>query len=376
MISIWEKGVFFAPQDVIIIGSGFSGLWSAFYLKKKHPNLKITVLDRGVLPCGASTRNAGFACFGSLSELMYDSKTMGVDKMLELVELRFKGLQRIQKHFKKNIDFSLTGGYELFYEPSTTTAELENSSGYLNTLLKPITSLKNTFTLSDEKLAPFGFSSTNHLIENSLEGYLHPGKLLRCLLQKVQGMGVLVMVGIDVKNIQKRGVLMKVNTNAAYQFSAEKVLIATNAFAAELLPHAGITPARGQVLVTSPIKALPFKGTFHSDEGFYYFRNVGNRVLLGGARNKAFSQEETTDVDLSDAIQKTLERYLAEMVLPTCKEPYTIEHRWAGIMGMGRKKTPVVEQVEEGIFCAVGLGGMGVALAPEIGNQAAKLLMD
>ncbi|MGZ3840207.1 MAG: FAD-dependent oxidoreductase, partial [Flavisolibacter sp.] len=67
--SVWEKETFFAPQDVMILGSGFVGLWSAYYLKKKQPALRITILERGLIPTGASTRNAGFACFGSLSEV-------------------------------------------------------------------------------------------------------------------------------------------------------------------------------------------------------------------------------------------------------------------------------------------------------------------
>ena len=122
-ISIWEKETFFAQQDVIIIGSGFVGLWSAFYLKKKHPKLKVTIVDRGITPIGASTRNAGFACFGSLSELVWDARTMGTDKMLELVEMRFKGLEKIQKYFgKKEIDFEMCGGYEL-YEEGTISVE-------------------------------------------------------------------------------------------------------------------------------------------------------------------------------------------------------------------------------------------------------------
>ena len=70
-VSIWEKESFYASQDVIIIGSGFVGLWSAYYLKKKDPDLKVTVIERGQIPTGASTRNAGFACFGSLSELVH-----------------------------------------------------------------------------------------------------------------------------------------------------------------------------------------------------------------------------------------------------------------------------------------------------------------
>ena len=102
MISIWEKETFFAPYDVVIAGSGFVGLWSALQLKKKKPKLRICIVDRGVIPTGASTRNAGFACFGSVSELIHDAKTMGTDKMLQLVEMRFKGLKKIQKYFEDN----------------------------------------------------------------------------------------------------------------------------------------------------------------------------------------------------------------------------------------------------------------------------------
>src|SRR5688572_31550796 len=114
MMSIWEKETFFAPQDVIIAGSGFVGMWSALYLKKKHPALKVTILERGIIPTGASTRNAGFACFGSLSELVDNIATEGTDKTLQLVEMRYKGIERINKVFK-NIDFDLCGGYELFH---------------------------------------------------------------------------------------------------------------------------------------------------------------------------------------------------------------------------------------------------------------------
>ncbi|MGC4234401.1 MAG: FAD-binding oxidoreductase, partial [Niabella sp.] len=67
-ISIWEAETFYAPQDIIIVGAGFTGLWTAFYLKQKYPSKKITIIERGPVPAGASGRNAGFACFGSLTE--------------------------------------------------------------------------------------------------------------------------------------------------------------------------------------------------------------------------------------------------------------------------------------------------------------------
>ena len=88
-ISIWEKESFFSPQDIIIIGSGFSGLWSALHIKTLHPNYKVTILERGLIPTGASTRNAGFSCFGSPSELIHDVRSRGANEMWKLVSMRY-----------------------------------------------------------------------------------------------------------------------------------------------------------------------------------------------------------------------------------------------------------------------------------------------
>ncbi|HYO22333.1 MAG TPA: FAD-dependent oxidoreductase, partial [Flavisolibacter sp.] len=350
-ISIWEKETFFAHQDVIIVGSGFVGLWSAFYLKKKNPKLRLTIVDRGITPIGASTRNAGFACFGSLSELVWDAQMMGTDKMLELVEMRFKGLERIQKYFgKKEIDFELCGGYELYEESVVTSEKLRENIDYLNSLLKPITSTKKTYRLADEEISNFGFGKTKHLVRNNLEGYQHSGKLVEALLHKVQGMGVNVLNAVEIHSIENMEKSVELKTNLPFNLSASQLLLCTNAFTRNLLNELDIIPARGQVLLTSPIKNLPFKGTFHSDEGFYYFRNLGDKVLLGGARNKAFADEATTDLRTSDFIQQELEKYLAEVVLPGFKNQYNIEYRWAGIMAFGKEKMPIVKQVSANVF--------------------------
>jgi gamma-glutamylputrescine oxidase len=376
MISIWEKETFFAPQDIIIAGSGFVGLWAAFYLKKKHPGLKITIVDRGIIPTGASTRNAGFACFGSLGEVAADAKNMGTDKMLELVEMRYKGLEKIQKYFDDTlIDFSLCGGYELYDDgDGTSTEQLQHTIEYINSLVKPITGVKKTYKQVDEKIDAFGFGQTRHLVKNNLEGYLHPGKLVRGLLQKVQGMGVSVINQVEIKSFQKTGEKIELTTDKSFNLTTDQLLVCTNAFAKDLLPDEDIIPARGQVLLTSPIDGLPWNGTFHSDEGYYYFRNLGNRVLLGGARNKAFDEERTADMNTSDFIQSALEKYLGEVVLPNFGGRYSIENRWSGIMAMGKEKMPIVKEVQPGIFCSVRMSGMGVALAPVVAQEVAQMM--
>ena len=375
MISIWEKETFFAPQDVIIVGSGLVGLWSALYIKKKHPKAKVTVIDRGLIPTGASTRNAGFACFGSLTELIYDIQTMGIDKTLQLVQMRYEGLQKIQKFFTKStIDFDLCGGYELLNESDNISLEkLENDIAYLNSLLKSITDSKHTYKIENDKIEKFGFAGITHLIKNNFEGYLHSGKLVQALLQQVQSMGVNVINGIEIKAYEEKNNAIEVTTNQDFNFLTKQLLICTNA-AKDLLPLDDIVPARGQVLLTSPIKDLSWKGSFHFDEGFYYFRNLDKRVLLGGARNKAFEMEQTFDLNTTEFIQNELERFLREIILPNYKDQYTIEYRWSGIMGMGSEKMPVVKQIQSNVFCAVRMSGMGVALAPVVAQQVTKMM--
>ena len=97
-LSYWEKESFFRNIDVAIIGSGIVGLSAAIRLKELSPKLEIMILERGSLPIGASTRNAGFACFGSLSEMIDDLNFHSEEEVFQLVEKRWKGLQLLRKN--------------------------------------------------------------------------------------------------------------------------------------------------------------------------------------------------------------------------------------------------------------------------------------
>jgi gamma-glutamylputrescine oxidase len=370
-LSIWEKESFFAPPDILITGSGLVGLWSAYYLKKKAPYLGITIVERGLIPMGASTRNAGFACFGSLTELIGDEAQMGLDLLLELVEMRYKGLKRIKKTFAaSDIGFEKHGGYELI--TGADTNQLRSQIDRFNGLLKEITGKQKTFRLENDKLSRFGFDGIQHLIGNDTEGQLHSGRLCQSLLRLVQSMGVTVLNNIDVTGYERVNGRVLLHTTLPFPLTASRLLVATNAFARQLLPQLDVTPARGQVLVTSPIDGLPFKGTFHYEEGFYYFRDLGSRVLLGGARNKAIDAETTTEMTTTGNIQQELEGFLRRVVLPG--RDFTIEDRWSGIMGMGAEKMPIIRALDDQVFCAVRMSGMGVALAPVVGEKIASLM--
>ena len=114
-LSFWEKALYFESLDFTIIGAGIVGLSTAIFLKGKFPRSKILFLERGYLPSGASTKNAGFACFGSISELLADLKTHSENEVFSLVEKRWKGLEKLRKSIgDKNLDFHKWGGFELF----------------------------------------------------------------------------------------------------------------------------------------------------------------------------------------------------------------------------------------------------------------------
>lgn len=374
-ISVWEKESFFAPCDIIIAGSGFTGLWAAYYLKKKQPDLRITIIDRGSIPTGASTRNAGFACFGSATELLKDMDTMGEYNMLSLVEMRYEGLMRIRKVFnKRELDYENNGGYELINSDEGDRYKyLRDRVKYLNKGLRPIFKIKEVFEFKDDKIKDFGFAGFQHMIYTEPEGQLHSGKLCQSLLQKVQSMGVNVLPATEITYFTESKEGVTVFTDKNFSIHAGKILICTNAFAKQLLPELDIIPARGQVLVTAPIPGLKIKGTFHYDEGFYYFRNLGNRLLLGGARNAAIAEETTTEMEITENIQYRLEQFIINHLLPGAH--FEITDRWSGIMGLGSEKMPIIKKISPNTYCAVRMSGMGVALAPVAGNEVAKLML-
>ncbi|UMQ41896.1 FAD-binding oxidoreductase [Chryseobacterium sp. Y16C] len=368
MISVWELETFYRKRDIIIIGAGFTGLWTAISIKEKYPEKSVLIIERNSVPLGASTRNAGFACFGSLTEVIADSEKMGWEKTLDLVKMRFDGLKKIQAYFKNSeIDFELNGGFEILNhdEPLQRIDEV-------NKKLKSITGIEDTYFLNQSRIKEFGLGKFEYLIENPCEGSLHSGKLLQKLIEKCHELKVEFLFGKEVKNISEQTNEIEVQLSEDISIIADQLIHCTNAFASQFLEDEEIIPARGQIILTEPIENLRLKGTFHYDEGFYYFRNLGNRILLGGGRNQDFKTEETTAFETTEFLQNHLESFLKEVIIPN--QDVEISMRWSGIMAIGSEKTPIVKQASERQFCAVRLSGMGVALAPKIGEIVAEMI--
>ena len=372
MLSFWEKESFL-DYDLLIIGGGIVGLSTACSWKERHPQSSVLILESGVFPSGASTRNAGFACYGSAAEILHDIKQIGESRALEMVEMRVKGLQRLRHRLgDESIGYEAFGGGELILqsEDFDTTA-----IPYLNGLLNPIFG-KEVFVHENSALSDFGFQPEliRDFIGNRVEGQIHTGKMMKNLLACARDLGVEILTGCKaLKPELINGKWRTALEGNKIEFTSERVAVCTNAFTESLFPGLDIKPGRGQVLITAPIPGLKLMGIFHFDEGYFYFRNVGDRVLFGGGRNLAFEEETTLEMELNPAIQNALDTYLKNMILPP-ETQFSIEHRWAGIMAFGQEKVPILQGLGNGLVLGVRMNGMGVAIGSEMGEKLCDIM--
>ncbi len=361
--------------DCLIVGGGLIGLLTALEWHDAHADARIVVLERGLLPSGASSRNAGFACFGSLTELLGDIDAVGIDATAALVERRWRGLARLRERVgDAAMALENQGGFELL--TASQLPALEHLDA-INAALQPIFG-EAVFRSQPAALAACRFGPQIHaLVGNRFESQLHAGKLMRTLYALAGARGIEIRTGATVTAIEdgEEYVAVQVSNGAddnALTFSAARVALCTNGMIDSLAPQLGIEPARGQILVTEPIADLHLRGCYHFDEGFYYFRNVGNRILLGGARNRDFQSERTTTMGVTDTIQEALQMMLEKVILPG--RSIGIDQRWSGLMGFTVDKQPVVQKLSAHVAVGFGCNGMGVALGADIAQRTAALL--
>lgn len=371
--SLWEKKSFL-KYDYIIAGSGILGLSTAVSLKERHPDSKILIVERGAMPLGASTRNAGFACFGSLTEILADIGRIGEMKTASLVEKRWKGIGMLRKRIgDENLCLENNGGYELIGEQQSAATDKIDQ---VNSVVRHIFG-SDAFSLANDKITQFGFekNSVRSLVFSPFESQIDTGKMMNSLIGLALSLGVRINFGYDalIDQVSEAAVRIASHNGAGY-FETEKLIICTNAFTSLLLPGSGIKPGRGQVLVTKPVEGLPFRGVFHFDEGYYYFRDYGDRVILGGGRNIDFEEEETFEFGNTQKITCALLQMLKDVILP--HKEFEIDFTWSGIMGFNESKLPEVRKHGSNIYSGFCCNGMGVALASYVAEELSCLAVE
>ncbi|HEX4887605.1 MAG TPA: FAD-dependent oxidoreductase [Luteibaculaceae bacterium] len=367
-MSYWEYKTYFQGVDFCIVGMGIVGCHTALMLRQKYPTAKIVVIDGHSFGASASSRNAGFACFGSVSEIADDVRSSGFEAAINLVHERYQGLQLLRSiHGDDKLGYKQTGGFELF-----TTQDEERWSmstdlvPELNRALKSLAPEVYRISPNNKQV----FKQPVKIIENSEEGEIQTDLLYFSMLSALHHNRVFMLRGVRITDFMNENEGVKVSTSVG-DFTCRKLILATNGLTSKLLPHLDVAPARAQVLVTSPLSKVNLTGCFHYDAGYYYFRMIDNRLLIGGARNTDFEGEQTASLENTNAILAHIQSLAETLII---NEPYQIEHTWAGTMGVGQARHPLVDHYASNIIYGVRMGGMGVALGCLVSKKIADLL--
>ena len=373
-ISFWEKK-WFTNYDYVVIGAGIVGCFAALKIANEKKNAKVALIERGILPLGASTKNAGFACFGSITEIEKNRKEMSDDDLLSLLELRIKGLEKLRNNLgDKNISYSNCNGYELFFGID----KLDRRIHKINELLNPLID-KKVFSLRNKYIKRFGFAKeiVVGLTENKFEGSIDPGKMIFSLKKKLGSLSVDCYFSTEVESFEetsKKIYLKLKSSNQSIDMKTNKLVICTNAFAKKWFDMEDISPGRGFILLTNKIPDLKINGCFHYNGGYYYFRNIGNRLLLGGGREIDIKNETTYSFGINNRIRQKLIEDLKRFIVPN--KDFHIKSEWSGIMGFGQNKLPLIKKFSENISLGVRLGGMGISIGSIVGEKTAELVLD
>ncbi len=367
--SIWEYEAYQRTWDICIIGSGINGLSTGISILERKPDARVLIVDRWFIPLGASTRNAGFSCFGSPSEILDDIALMGEEAALSLVRKRWQGLQKLKTRLMDSkAQYETHGGYELYNDADFES--IQTRLTYLNRLIETSIGQAGVFR---QVTVPPGIRGFTKAIFNPHEGQLHPGHMIEHLRKMYIRLGGKIWTGLQIDAIEDQDNCVVLRSKVAFPVEAKQVLVTTNAFAADLIPELYVHGARNHVMVTDPVPGLSWKGGFHYDRGFYYFRNIGNRILLGGARNVDLLNENTNQFGnngiVTEALENFLYTHLAEKT--SCK----IAFRWSGIIAVGSQKFPIIKAMSPRLFVGVRCAGMGIALASLIGEELTDLAL-
>lgn len=361
-LSWWEESYLLHDVDYTIIGSGIVGLSTAIELKLENPELNVLLIDKKTIPIGASTKNAGFACFGSISEILDDIESYGLATTEKLIQMRWRGLSILKSRVsQKTMSYNDTPGIEIFEKQADEVYYSSKLDG-VNKIIERAIGESDCLRVAQ---GDFGFE-----VVNRLEGSLNPQLMLASLELEARALGVKFIQGVDVKGMNREG---KYLATSVGRLPFNNLVVCTNGFSLSLLPDVDILPARNQVLISTPIPGFSLDGCYHMHQGYVYFRSIGERLLIGGGRQLDKDGETTTELGTTDVIIDYLSDIAQNKILKAHK--FEIEKSWSGILGVGSTKMPIVQKVDENILIAIRMGGMGVAVGSYIGRVAASILI-
>ena len=364
--SIWESRFYHDHNDLVVVGGGIVGLNAAIQTKLLNKDIGVTVVDRSWPVLGASTKNAGFVCFGSPTELLDDVACKDEGSMLDTFKIRWEGSELLRDIIgAESINYSLCGGLELYDKGSVPSDE---SILYLNSLLKHHLGLVDYFEWVNQKeFATFDPQA----VSIPKEGRIDAMRMMDALFKRAHLLGV-KFIFRPVSRMEFDGKELIFDDGSRMKYKS--VACCTNGFTKSFLPDLDIQAVRNLVLVTNELPNVKWDKVVHYDQGYVYFRRVGERILIGGARNHFRDAEATDQFGENPEVRHYLNSFLQERLL--LDQDFTIEYEWSGILGIGGSKKPIIKEIQKDVFVAARMGGMGIAIGAQVGRELAILISE
>lgn len=320
--------------DLVVIGAGFTGLWSALEAAIENPNWKIVVLESDRIACGATGRNGGFVA-ASLTHGFSNGMSRWPEEMPELLRLGSQNLDELGNRISQlgiECDWLVSGEIDV----ATQDYQAQELTQVHAEMIKLGASAK--YLTSEQIQAQINSPMYRGALFDPEVAIVDPARLAWGLSRELERLGVLIFEHSEVNELQDSGTLVKANVGD-YCVSGRMIILATNAYPPLLrrLKHL-IVPVYDYVLVTEPLSSaqrasigwLEREGVGDSGNQFHYYRiTEDGRILFGGYdaqyRGKAGVKSEfDTDADsfarLADHFVQTFPQ-LAEV---------NFTHGWGG----------------------------------------------
>lgn len=365
--------------DVAIIGAGFTGLWTAYYLKQHAPELKVVILEAQMAGFGASGRNGGWLMGNLLGEerLIGGLPTERRKATLDLMHGIPAEVAAVTA--REGIDCDLRSGGAIYAAARYPEQEVRLRE-YLAHLHELGSDERDYRWLGQQELAEqlrlanaYGAIYTPHI------STIHPAKLVRGLARTVERLGVTIYEKSAVEHWQPGLV-----RSAHGSVKADWVVPAVEGYAATLPPLGNYQlPVQSLIVATEPLPADVWqeigldKGQAFSEfsrQVTYGQRTKDDRLVFGARGGYRFGGRLRTDFSLTDD-EQALRRYLMGEIFPQLRN-VRFTHGWGGNLGMSRRFQPhMLRDCRQRVAISGGYGGEGVGATNLGGRTLADLIL-
>ena len=371
--------------DIAVVGGGFSGLWTAYYLIRADPSLRIAVLERHYCGFGASGRNGGWAC-GELGgttggTIARYAERSSHGEAMRLIRAVFDAVDEIER-------VSATEGIDCDYAKGGTI-RLARNAPQAKRQREEIDELRaQGFTEEEIRLLDaaearryLNATDVRSGIRLGPSAALDPAKLVRGLAAVVEAAGVAIHEQTTVSELGPRRVHTEHGT-----VTAEVVVRATEAYTRDLAgQRRALLPVYSLMIATEPLGeevideiGLPGRPTFSDDRHMVIYGQLtaDDRIAFGGRGVPyLFGSRIDPRTELNEPSHRLIHDTLVEL-LPPLRDA-RVTHRWGGVLAIPRNWLPgLTLNRSAGIGVFGGYVGTGVACANLAGRTMAELILE